>query len=266
MQETDPTGLARELDTHIEILERDIEKREGLSFRFGDANRPLLLAVRGGSVFSMPGILTTIVFVGINDEVAEALAAEDPWYAYDSYRRFLTSWGGAVMGVDLEHFDLIEEAKRRHGIRYKNELPWEAMRDVAENCKKLLRENGPAEVLDAALADPKRQLFEAVRAVLGAWNTERAQRYRAIKGLSDSWNTAVVVQQMSSGNWRQPRGVRRDGRDAVLTHRRGPAHDGDASSACASSPATSSSRPRGTTWSAGSRLQTRSSPSDDCAD
>ena len=61
----------------------------------------------------MPGILTTIVFAGINDQVAEALAAEDPWYAYDSYRRFLTSWGGAVMGVDLEHFGLIEEAKRR---------------------------------------------------------------------------------------------------------------------------------------------------------
>jgi pyruvate,orthophosphate dikinase len=202
VQEVDPARLAQEIDAHIETLERDIEKREGLSFRFGDASRPLLLAVRGGSVFSMPGILTTIVFAGINDQVAEALAAEDPWYAYDSYRRFLTSWGGAVMGVDLEHFGLIEEAKRRHGIRYKNELPWEAMRDVAENCKKLLRESGPAEVLDAALADPKRQLFEAVRAVLGAWNTERAQRYRAIKGLSASWNTAVVIQQMSSGNWR----------------------------------------------------------------
>jgi hypothetical protein len=214
VQEADPTHLARELDTHIEILERDIEKREGLPFRFGDANQPLLLAVRGGSIFSMPGILTTIVFLGINDEVAEALAAEDPWYAYDSYRRFLTSWGGAVMGVDLEHFDLIEEAKRRHGIRYKKELPWEAMRDVAENCKKLLRENGPAEVLDAALADPKRQLFEAVCAVLGAWNTERAQRYRAIKGLSDSWNTAVVVQQMSSGNWHNPEAY--EGMDETL--------------------------------------------------
>ncbi len=202
IQEADPTRLAQEIDAHIETLERDIEKREGLSFRFGDATRPLLLAVRGGSVFSMPGILTTIVFAGINDQVAEALAAEDPWYAYDSYRRFLTSWGGAVMGVDLERFDLVEEAKRRHGIRYKKELPWEAMRDVAENCKKLLRENGPAEVLDAALADPKRQLFEAVRAVLGTWNTERAQRYRSIKGLSASWNTAVVIQQMSSGNWR----------------------------------------------------------------
>jgi len=204
VHESDPASLERELETHVETLERDIEKREGLSLRFGDANRPLLLAVRGGSVFSMPGILTTIVFAGINDEVAEALAAEDPWYAYDSYRRFLTSWGGAVMGVDLEQFDLIEEAKRRHGIRFKNELPWEAMRDVAENCKELLRKNGPAEILDAALADPKRQLIEAVRSVLGAWNTERAQRYRTIKGLSSSWNTAVVVQQMSSGNWHNP--------------------------------------------------------------
>jgi pyruvate,orthophosphate dikinase len=170
--------------------------------QFGNPQNPLLLAVRGGSVFSMPGILATIVFVGINDEIAAALAAEDPWYAYDTYRRFLTSWGASVMGVDLERFQLVEEAKETHGIRYKNDLPWEAMRDIAQNCKKILREYGPSDVLDAALENPERQLTAAVTAVMESWNTERARRYREIKGLSDTWNTAVVIQQMSSGNRR----------------------------------------------------------------
>jgi pyruvate,orthophosphate dikinase len=147
-------------------------------------------------------MLPTVLFVGMNDAVAEALAAEDPWHAYDAYRRFLTSWGGAVMGVNLERFDLVEEAKRRHGMRYKNELPWEAMRDVADRCKAILREQGPAELLDEALRSPRRQLLAAVRAVIAAWQNERAARYRAIKGLSDSWHTAVIVQQMASGNRR----------------------------------------------------------------
>jgi phosphohistidine swiveling domain-containing protein len=202
IHERDPERFAAEITTHLALLEQDIARRQGGSLEFGNPQHPLLLAVRGGSVFSMPGILSTIVFVGINDEIAAALAAEDPWYAYDTYRRFLTSWGGSVMGVDLERFDLVEEAKRSRGIRYKNDLPWEAMRDIAQNCKKILREHGPAEVLDEALENPNRQLVAAVTAVLESWNTEIARRYRAIKGLSDSWNTAVVIQQMSSGNRR----------------------------------------------------------------
>ena len=202
VHERDPEHFERELWAHLEILERDIEQREDAPLRFGDPARPLLLAVRAGSVFSMPGMLPTVVFVGINDEVAEALAAQDPWHAYDAYRRFLTSWGGAVMDVNLERFDLVEEAKRRHGTRYKNDLPWQAMRDVAERCKTILREKGPAVLLDEALASPRRQLASAVRAVIAAWHGERAVRYRAIKGLADSWNTAVIVQQMASGNRR----------------------------------------------------------------
>ena len=106
------------------------------------------------------------------------------------------------MGVDLERFHLVEEAKETHGIRYKNDLPWEAMRDIAHNCKKILREQGPSDVLDAALENPERQLIAAVTAVMESWNTERAKRYREIKGISDTWNTAVVIQQMSSGNRR----------------------------------------------------------------
>jgi pyruvate,orthophosphate dikinase len=109
-----------------------------------------------------------------------------------------------VMDVDLERYDLVEEAKRSRGIRYKNDLPWEAMRDIAQNCKKVLREHGPVDLLDDALENPDRQLVAAVTAVMESWNTQRARRYRAIKGLSDSWNTAVIIQQMSSGNRRNP--------------------------------------------------------------
>jgi enolase len=200
--EREPERFEREIFAHLATLERDIAQREDAELRFGDPSRPLLLAVRGGSVFSMPGMLPTVVFVGINDEVAEALAVEDPWYAYDAYRRFLTSWGGAVMGVNLERYDLVEEAKRQHGTRFKNELPWQAMRDVAERCKAILREKGPAELLDEALRSPRQQLVSSVRAVIGSWHDERAARYRALKGLSDSWQTAVIVQQMASGNRR----------------------------------------------------------------
>jgi enolase len=192
--------LKEELEAHLEILEHDIARREGRRLRFGDPQNPLLLAVRGGSVFSMPGILSTIVFVGMDDAVVKSLAAEDPWYAYDSYRRFLTSWGGAVLGVDLERFDLVEQAKRSHGVRYKNDLPWEAMQEVVESCKTILREQGSGDLLDEILGDPKRQLMTAVRGVLAGWDSDRALRYRAIKGLADSWNTAVIVQHMASGN------------------------------------------------------------------
>ncbi|MBW2494699.1 MAG: hypothetical protein JRE43_08105, partial [Deltaproteobacteria bacterium] len=202
VHERDPERFANEIATHLAVLEQDIARRDGQTVQFGNPQHPLLLAVRGGSVFSMPGILSTIVFVGINDEIAAALAAEDPWYAYDTYRRFLTSWGASVMGVDLERFHLVEEAKETHGIRYKNDLPWEAMRDIAHNCKKILREHGDSDLLDASLENPERQLTAAVTAVIESWNTKRAERYREIKGISDTWNTAVVIQQMSSGNRR----------------------------------------------------------------
>jgi len=202
IHERDPERFANDIAANLAILEQDIARDEGTPLQFGNPQHPLLLAVRGGSVFSMPGILSTIVFVGMNDQIAAALAAEDPWYAYDTYRRFLTSWGESVMGVDLERFDLVEDAKRSRGIRYKNDLPWEAMRDIAQSCKKILREHGPADLLDEALENPDRQLIAAVTAVLESWNTKRAKRYRAIKGISDSWNTAVIIQQMSSGNRR----------------------------------------------------------------
>lgn len=198
----EPGPLNEKILHHLEILERDLAQAGGRRKRFGDANTPLLLAVRGGSIFSMPGMLSTVVFVGMNDRIAGKLAEHDPWQAYDAYRRFLASMGKAIWEVDMETFGLVEEAKERHKVRFKHELPWETMREIAEASKEILRHKGFGEELDALLSDPQQQLFAAVRAVLASWHLERAQRYRELKGLCHSWHTAVIVQEMASGNRR----------------------------------------------------------------
>jgi enolase len=196
----EPARLRSEVARHLEILERDIAARDGVSRRFGDRDDPLVLAVRGGSALSMPGILSTVVFVGMNDEVAKALAQDGPWRAYDSYRRFLASYAAAAWGVDLEPYGLVETVKQRHGVRYKQELPWEAMREVAEQSKDVIRSLGFGPQLDDILTDPFAQLAGAVNAVMESWSTERARRFRRIKGISDTWSSAVIVQEMAFGN------------------------------------------------------------------
>jgi enolase len=202
LHRSEPPWVEHEITSHLQQLEDDIERRSGVRKRYGDESRPLVLAVRGGSVFSMPGMLATVVFVGMNDAITEALAHDGPWRAYDSYRRFLASYGLAMWEVDLETYNLVDDAKRRYGVEYKTDLPWEGMREVAEASKSVFRDHGLSEELDAALADPMRQLLNAVQAVFESWNTERAKRYRDIKGISHSWQTAVIVQEMAFGNGR----------------------------------------------------------------
>jgi enolase len=197
----DGSWLESQIAEHLRILERDIARR-GVQKIFGDTTEPLILAVRGGSVFSMPGMLSTIVFVGMNDQMAEALARHGPWRAYDSYRRFLASYGLAMWGVDLETFNVVDDTKSRYGVEYKTDLPWEAMREIAEESKTVIRDHGFSDELDAALSDPMQQLTAAVTAVFDSWDKERAQRYREIKGISHSWQTAAIVQEMAFGNGR----------------------------------------------------------------
>ncbi|MCA9520767.1 MAG: hypothetical protein KC609_07335, partial [Myxococcales bacterium] len=203
LYERDVDRLQRELDAHVASLEQDIARRDGHAKRFASADgSPLLLAVRGGSVLSMPGILSTVVFVGMNDAIAERLAEDGPWRAYDSYRRFLASYASSVWGVDIEHHDLVERAKERYGVRYKHELPWEAMREISEATKRVLRDEGLGDELDAVLAEPRRQLAGATRAVFRSWDTPTARRFRDIKGIAHSWHTAAIVQEMAFGNGR----------------------------------------------------------------
>jgi hypothetical protein len=203
--DAEPGRLERELAAHLDVLEEDIALQGGGAKRFGDPASPLLLAVRGGSVFSMPGILQTVVFVGMNDGVAGKLAQEDPWYAYDAYRRFLASYADAVWEVDVERYGLVEQAKKRHGARAKDELPWEGMREVAEETKTLLEDLGHGDELAALLAEPQRQVAGAVRAVFASWERATARRYRDISGLCPVWHTAAIVQEMASGNRRNER-------------------------------------------------------------
>ena len=190
----DPAHQRNEVARHLDILEQDIAERDGIPKRFGNPETPLVLAVRGGSVLSMPGILSTVVFVGMNDEIAKTLAEDGPWRAYDSYRRSLASYALAAWGVDLEHYGLVEKAKQRHGVRYKQELPWEAMREVAEQSKGVLRELGFGPQLQEILDNPFAQLVGAVNAVMDSWSRDRARRFRAIKSMSETWHTAVIVQ------------------------------------------------------------------------
>jgi hypothetical protein len=200
LHRTDRPRLESEVLRHVRRLEEDLQRREGSTVRLGDSTSPLLLAVRAGSVFSLPGMLATVVFVGFTDAIAEELARSDEWYAWDAYRRFLASFAAAVFGLDLESLDLIEHAKRRHGVDFKSELSGAAMREVVEASKQAIRAAGHAAELEQLLSDPERQLHAAVGAVHASWDGERVRRFRAIKGLSDGWHTAVIVQQMASGN------------------------------------------------------------------
>jgi len=192
--------LADELVKHVRILEADIARRDGKAKTFGDPERPLLLAVRGGSVFSMPGMLSTILFAGMNDEIAAGLAKDDPWCAYDSYRRFLALYAQAVWGMDMESYNLVDDTKRRYGVAQKYDLPWEGMKEIAEATKSVIEKEGHGQALDEILSDPMRQLHTAVEAIFSSWNTDAARRYRDIKGICDSWHTAAIVQEMTLGN------------------------------------------------------------------
>lgn len=189
-----------EVMQHLRLLENDIERNDGTRLRLGDPEAPLLLAVRGGSVFSMPGMLATMVFIGMTEAIAEALAIDDEWYAWDAYRRFLVSFSAAVWGLDLEALDLVEKTKRRHAVVLKTDLSGIAMREVVEASKDAIREAGHADKLELILTDAEFQLQTALRAVHASWDSDRARQYRDIKHLSEGWHTAAIVQHMASGN------------------------------------------------------------------
>jgi phosphohistidine swiveling domain-containing protein len=200
LQNSDSERFKHEVMKHVDQLAQDIERNEGTRLKLGDPEAPLLLAVRGGSVFSMPGMLATMVFVGFTDAVAEALAREDEWYAWDAYRRFLVSFSAAVWNLDLESLDLVENTKRQYGVSLKTDLPGSAMREVVEASKEAIRKAGHADELERILADAELQLQTALKAVHASWDGTRAKQYRAIKHLSSGWHTAAIVQQMASGN------------------------------------------------------------------
>jgi pyruvate,orthophosphate dikinase len=165
--------------------------------RFGDPANPLLFSVRSGASISQPGMMETFLDVGINEEIAAGLAHKmnNPWFAWDNYRRFLQCYGTAF-GLARDEFDaIIADFKTRLGIPLKKGFTGEQMKRVALAYKSRIHEEG-IDILD----DPLDQLFITINAVFSSWESHRAQTFRKIMGISDDWGTAVTVQEMVFGN------------------------------------------------------------------
>ncbi len=185
-----------------------VEKITGKTF--GSATNPLLFSVRSGSSISQPGMMDTLLNVGINEGIAEGLAARtgNAWFAWDNYRRFLQCYGMAV-GLERDHFDaIISKFKKTLGISFKKGFSGAQMQAVALAYKKSIADAG-FPVLD----DPMDQLYMTINSVLDSWESDKAKTYRKIMGISDDWGTAVTVQSMVFGNFSQQSGT-----GVIFTH------------------------------------------------
>ena len=188
-----------ELRTEIHgMIKKHIAELERISGRkFGNPDSPLLVSVRSGTAISMPGAMDTILNVGLNDELVEAIGTNDnkAWAIWDSYRRLLQSWGMAK-GIDRDVFDEeINKFKSKYSVKQKSEFDATEMREIAYAYKTILSENGV--VFEQ---DPFKQIIDCVNMVFESWNSERALAYRRHLGISENWGTAVIVQQMIFGN------------------------------------------------------------------
>lgn len=182
-----------------EIKEKLIELENVTGKTFGSTTNPLLVSVRSGSVFSMPGMMDTILNLGLNDESTKGLAdlTENRRFALDSFRRFIQMYGNVVMEIDSKNFeDIIDKAKHDRGIMYDIDLDEEALCEIIDDYKKVVRYGQEG----GFPSDPKVQLIEAVKAVFRSWNNDRAIRYRRMERIPDSLGTAVNVQSMVFGN------------------------------------------------------------------
>ncbi len=184
-----------------EVLAALLVVEQGLDARFGDTTQPLLLSVRSGARVSMPGMMDTILNVGLNDATVEALAARthDRRFAFDAYRRFVTMYGGVVLGIDRHLFETeLSELKRSLGnpSMPDPEVPVEALERLVVRLKALVLEQTGKPFPN----DPHEQLWGAVAAVFESWNSKRAVTYRRMYNYPDDWGTAVSVQSMVFGN------------------------------------------------------------------
>ena len=176
---------------------RSVEERTGK--RFGDPARPLLVSCRSGAKFSMPGMMDTILNIGLNDEVADGLIAltGDPRFAYDSYRRLVQMFGGVVLGVPDEVFEAVITARRKAaGVSVDAELSAEDWKEITRKFKEIVRTYTGAPFPE----DPLEQLRLATEAVFKSWNGKRAVDYRNASGISHDLGTAVNIQTMVFGN------------------------------------------------------------------
>ena len=182
-----------------EIKEKLKELEQVTGKNLGDAKNPLLVSVRSGAVISMPGMMDTILNLGLNDETVEGLAklTDNQRFAYDSYRRFIQMFSDVVMEIPKSKFDKVfDEKKAAVGAEFDVDLKAEDLKDVIVGFKKIYKE----ELGKDFPQKPEEQLLEAVKAVFRSWNTERAILYRKLNDISDDLGTAVNVQSMVFGN------------------------------------------------------------------
>lgn len=186
-----------ELKAQVEEALAHVEKT--MNMQFGSAENPLLVSVRSGARVSMPGMMDTVLNLGLNDETVEGLAKQsgDERFAWDSYRRFIQMYGDVVLGVDHHDFeDVIDTHKRDNGYTQDTEITAEGWKEVVAEYKKLVQD-----ALGKPFpSDPKEQLWGAIGAVFSSWMVPRAITYRKINEIPESWGTAVNVQSMVFGN------------------------------------------------------------------
>ena len=205
-RKTYPKTLQKEVSAALKRVEKAMGKK------FGDAKNPLLVSVRSGARASMPGMMDTILNLGLNDEVAEGLvkATNNERFVYDSYRRFVQMYGDVVLGLKPVHKDqidpfeeIIEHKKHQRGVYQDTELDAADMKDLVHLFKKEIKNKTGHEFPE----DPEEQLWGAVGAVFQSWNNDRAIAYRKMYDIPESWGTAVNVQSMVFGNMGEDSGT-----------------------------------------------------------
>ena len=197
-------------DKVVAILKDDVEEaikhiEKLMNSKFGDVERPLLVSVRSGARASMPGMMDTILNLGLNDEVVEGLSRKtnNPHFAWDSYRRFVQMYGDVVLGMkpvnktDIDPFEeIIEKVKKESGVVLDKDLSVDDLKKLVVLFKAAVKERTGQDFPTSAMD----QLWGAICAVFGSWNNERAILYRKMEGIPDEWGTAVSVMAMVFGN------------------------------------------------------------------
>ena len=185
--------LIDDIKTYVAKLEEETNKQ------FGDLKDPLLVSVRSGAAISMPGMMDTILNLGLNDDVVEGMIkkTDNPRFVNDAYRRLIQMFGNVVLGVEMKLFDsVVEDLKEKQGYDFDVEITAKEWEDVVSKFKAIYKE----QVGEAFPQDPMKQLYMSVDAVFGSWDTPRARIYRKHNNIPDELGTAVNVQEMVFGN------------------------------------------------------------------
>ncbi len=205
---TDYYNQGREISQEIQdqIFDALAKLEEQQGKKFGDTENPLLVSVRSGARASMPGMMDTILNLGLTDVAVEGFAKKtgNPRFAYDSYRRFIQMFSDVVMEVPKSHFErVLDEIKEAKGVKFDTDLTADDLKDVIAKFKAIYKDKMGADFPQ----EPKQQLMEAVKAVFRSWDNERAIVYRRMNDIPGDWGTAVNVQAMVFGNMGETSGT-----------------------------------------------------------